>query len=62
MPAGRVAIAYAQEEGELPPPAKGWLGAASGYTRATDARTGTHAAQLRSPAFSAAIMLQNSAE
>ena len=43
-------------------PALAWLNAASGYTRSTDARTGTYSAQLMSPAFSAAVMLQNSAE
>lgn len=43
-------------------PAESWLTAASGYSLSTDARTGTYAAQLASPAFNAAIMLQNSIE
>jgi hypothetical protein len=43
-------------------PAASWLAAASGYTRSTDARTGSFSAQLASPAFNAAIMLQNSVE
>ena len=43
-------------------PADAWLAAAGGYTRSTDARTGAFAAQLMSPAFNAAITLQNSVE
>ena len=43
-------------------PAASWLAAAGGYTLSTDAHTGTYAAQLMSPAFNAAIMLQNSIE
>jgi hypothetical protein len=43
-------------------PADAWLSAAGGYTRSTDARTGTYAAQLMSPALNAAIALQNSVE
>ena len=43
-------------------PANAWLAAAGGYTRSTDARSGTYAAQLASPAFNAAIALQNSIE
>ena len=43
-------------------PAASWLTAASGYSLSTDARTGSFAAQLASPAFSAAVMLQNSIE
>lgn len=43
-------------------PAEAWLGAASGYSLSTDARTGNFAAQLSSPAFNAAVMLQNSIE
>jgi hypothetical protein len=41
-------------------PAESWLGAASGYSLSTDARTGTYSASLMSPAFNAAVMLQNS--
>ena len=43
-------------------PAASWLAAAGGYTLSTDSHTGTYAAQLMSPAFNAAIMLQNSIE
>lgn len=43
-------------------PAASWLAAAGGYTLSTDAHTGSYAAQLMSPAFNAAIMLQNSIE
>jgi hypothetical protein len=43
-------------------PAANWLAAASGYSLSTDAHTGSFAAQLASPAFNAAIMLQNSIE
>ena len=43
-------------------PAASWLQAAGGYTRSTDAHTGSFAAQLASPAFNAAVMLQNSVE
>jgi hypothetical protein len=43
-------------------PADMWLQAASGYTLSTDARTGSFSAQLASPAFNSAIMLQNSIE
>lgn len=43
-------------------PAASWLQAASGYTRSNDARTGSFSAQLASPAFNAAVMLQNSVE
>jgi hypothetical protein len=43
-------------------PADAWLQAAGGYSLSTDARTGTYAAQLMSPAFNAAVMLQNSIE
>ena len=43
-------------------PADAWLAAAAGYTRSTDSHSGTYAAQLASPAFSAAIVLQNSIE
>ncbi len=42
--------------------AASWLQAAGGYTRSTDARTGSFSAQLMSPAFNAAVMLQNSVE
>ncbi len=48
--------------GANPPAAQSWLPAASGYTLSTDARTGTYSAQLESPQFNAAIMLQNSIE
>lgn len=43
-------------------PADSWLQAASGYTRSTDAHSGSFSAQLASPALNAAIMLQNSIE
>jgi PEP-CTERM motif len=43
-------------------PAASWLGGAAGYSLSTDARTGSYAAQLMSPAFNAAVMLQNSIE
>lgn len=41
-------------------PAASWLQAASGYSRSADAHTGSFSAQLASPAFNAAVMLQNS--
>lgn len=40
--------------------AASWLEGAAGYTRSSDAKTGSFAAQLASPQFNAAIMLQNS--
>jgi hypothetical protein len=43
-------------------PAASWLQAANGYTRSTDARTGSFSGQLSSAAFGAAVMLQNSVE
>lgn len=43
-------------------PAASWLQAASGYTRSTDAHSGSFSAQLASAAFNAAVMLQNSIE
>lgn len=43
-------------------PAESWLTAAAGYTLSTDARTGNFSAQLSSPQFNAAVMLQNSIE
>jgi hypothetical protein len=44
-------------------PADAWLSAAGGYTRNTsDSRSGGASAQLSSPAFNAAVMLQNSVE
>ena len=43
-------------------PALAWLAAASGYTRSTDARSGAFSAQLSSPAFNAAVVLQNGKE
>ena len=43
-------------------PAASWLQAASGYTRSSDAHTGSFSAQLSSVAFNAAVMLQNSVE
>lgn len=43
-------------------PALAWLTAASGYTLSDDARSGSFSAQLASPAFNAAVMLQNSIE
>lgn len=43
-------------------PALAWLQAASGYSRSTDARNGGFSAQLASPAFNAAVMLQNSVD
>jgi hypothetical protein len=42
--------------------AASWLKGASGYTRSTDAHTGSFSAQLASPALNAAVMLQNSIE
>ena len=42
--------------------AASWLGAAAGYTLSSDAHSGSYAAQLASPAFNAAIMLQNSVD
>jgi hypothetical protein len=48
--------------GTPPPPAAAWLSAAAGYTRSNDARTGAFAARLNSPAFNAAVMVQNSVE
>ena len=41
-------------------PADAWLAAAAGYTLSTDAHTGSVSAQLSSPQFNAAVMLQNS--
>jgi PEP-CTERM motif len=43
-------------------PGAAWLVGAAGYTRSTDAHTGSFSAQLASPAFNAAVMLQNSKE
>jgi hypothetical protein len=43
-------------------PANAWLQAASGYTRSTDSRSGTYAAQLASVQQNAAIILQNSVD
>lgn len=43
-------------------PADSWLQAAAGYSRSTDAHSGSFSAQLMSPAFNAAVMLQNSKE
>jgi hypothetical protein len=44
-------------------PADAWLSAAGGYTRnTTESRSGGACAQLSSPAFNAAVMLQNSVE
>jgi len=43
-------------------PANAWLSAAAGYSRSTDARTGAFSARLSSPAFNAAVLLQNSVE
>jgi hypothetical protein len=43
-------------------PADAWLQAAAGYTRSSDAHSGSFSAQLSSPAFNAAVMLQNSIE
>jgi hypothetical protein len=42
--------------------AASWLGAGAGYTLSTDSYSGNYAAQLMSPAFNAAIMLQNSVD
>jgi hypothetical protein len=50
------------ETAGLSTPAEAWLAAASGYARSTDARSGTYAARLSSPAFSSAVMVQNSIE
>lgn len=43
-------------------PASAWLAGAAGYSRSTDAHTGSFSALLASPAFNAAVMLQNSKE
>ena len=43
-------------------PAASWLKGASGYSLSNDAHTGSFSAQLASPAFNAAVMLQNSIE
>ena len=43
-------------------PAASWLQAAGGYTLSADAHSGSSSAQLMSPAFNAAVMLQNSIE
>jgi hypothetical protein len=43
-------------------PAASWLQAANGYTRSTDAHSGSFSAQLASAAFGAAVILQNSIE
>jgi hypothetical protein len=43
-------------------PAEAWNGAAAGYTRSSDARTGNFSAQLMSPQLSAAVVLQNSVD
>ena len=45
-----------------PPPASAWLTGASGYTRSSESRSGSFAAQLASPQMNAAVMLQNSIE
>jgi hypothetical protein len=50
------------EDAGMSTPAESWLGAASGYTRSSDAHTGSFSAQLMSPQFNAAIFLQNSIE
>ena len=50
------------ETAGLTTPAASWLAAAGGYTRSTDAHSGSFSAQLMSPAFNAAVMLQNSIE
>ena len=42
--------------------AASWLNGAAGYTRSADAHSGSFSAQLASPAFNAAVMLQNSKE
>ena len=42
--------------------AASWLAGAAGYSRSTDAHTGSFSALLASPAFNAAVMLQNSKE
>jgi hypothetical protein len=41
--------------------AQGWIDAAAGYSRSTDARTGSFSALLTCPGFCASVMLQNSA-
>ncbi len=41
-------------------PADAWLAAAAGYSLSNDAHSGSFSAQLASPAFNAAVMLQNS--
>ena len=48
--------------GPVATPAAQWLKGAAGYTLSTDAHTGSYAAQLASPQFNAAVILQNSVE
>jgi hypothetical protein len=43
-------------------PAASWVNAAEGYTRSTDARTGSFSALLSSPETNAAVFLQNSTD
>ena len=43
-------------------PAESWQAAASGYSLSNDARTGNFALELSSPAFNAAVALQNNVE
>jgi hypothetical protein len=43
-------------------PATSWLKGAAGYSLSSDARTGSFAALLNSPALNAAVVLQNSVE
>jgi hypothetical protein len=51
-----------ESAGPAATPATSWLKAASGYSLSTDAHSGSFAAQLASPQFNAAIMLQNSSK
>ena len=50
------------EDAGVTTPAASWLAAAAGYSRSTDAHSGSFSAQLMSPNFNAAVMLQNSKE
>ena len=50
------------ETAGLTTPANAWLAAASGYTRSSDAHSGSFSIQLSSVAFSAAVALQNSVD
>lgn len=49
-----------EKDGAPDTAAANWLAAASGYSRSTDAHSGSFSAQLASPSTNAAVMLQNS--